>query len=210
MNLEIANRLQKLRKENGYSQEQLALELGISRQAVSKWERAESSPDTDNLILLARSYNVSLDELLSTGDSTEEIMDNKQVETIEPEIVDEDVDHDIDDETPKVSKRTERVLRAFQTMIPILTVAAYLVLGAVFKMWHPGWIVFVIMPALMSIFDCIIVKKVSAFVYPLFATTVFLVLGFYFDWWHPAWIVFITIPLFYMFAGMIDKEEDDK
>ena len=91
-------------------------------------------------------------------------------------------------------------------MIPILTVAAYLVLGAVFEMWHPGWIVFVIMPALMSIFDCIIVKKVSAFVYPLFATTVFLVLGFYFDWWHPAWIVFITIPLFYMFAGMIDKE----
>ena len=62
MNLEIANRLQKLRKENGYSQEQLALELGISRQAVSKWERAESSPDTDNLILLARLYNVSLDE----------------------------------------------------------------------------------------------------------------------------------------------------
>ena len=210
MNLEIANRLQKLRKENGYSQEQLALELGISRQAVSKWERAESSPDTDNLILLARLYNVSLDELLSTDDSTEEIIDNKQVETVEPEIVDEDVDHDIDDETPKVSKRTERVLRAFQTMIPILTVAAYLVLGAVFKMWHPGWIVFVIMPALMSIFDCIIVKKVSAFVYPLFATTVFLVLGFYFDWWHPAWIVFITIPLFYMFAGMIDKEEDDK
>ena len=71
MNLEIANRLQKLRKENGYSQEQLALELGISRQAVSKWERAESSPDTDNLILLARLYNVSLDELLSTDDSTE-------------------------------------------------------------------------------------------------------------------------------------------
>ena len=210
MNLEIANRLQKLRKEKGYSQEQLALELGISRQAVSKWERAESSPDTDNLILLARLYNVSLDELLSTDDSTEEIIDNKQVETIEPEIVDEDEDHDIDDETPKVSKRTERVLRAFQTMIPILTVAAYLVLGAVFKMWHPGWIVFVIMPALMSVFECIIVKKLGAFVYPLLATTVFLVLGFYFDWWHPAWIVFITIPLFYMFAGMIDKEEDDK
>ena len=210
MNLEIANRLQKLRKENGYSQEQLALELGISRQAVSKWERAESSPDTDNLILLARLYNVSLDELLSTDDSTEEIIDNKQVETVEPEIVDEDVDHDIDDETPKVSKRTERVLRAFQTMIPILTVAAYLVLGAVFKMWHPGWIVFVIMPALMSVFECIIVKKLGAFVYPLFATTVFLILGFYFDWWHPGWIIFITIPLFYMFAGMIDKEEDDE
>ena len=210
MNLEIANRLQKLRKEKGYSQEQLAAELGISRQAVSKWERAESSPDTDNLICLAKLYGVSLDELLSTDETVEEIVNNKQVENVESEIIDEDEDHDIDDETPKVSKRTERVLRAFQSMIPILTVAAYLVLGAVFKMWHPGWIVFVIMPALMSIFDCIIVKKISAFVYPLFATTVFLVLGFYFNWWHPAWIVFITIPLFYMFAGMIDKEEDDE
>ncbi len=210
MNLEIANRLQKLRKEKGYSQEQLAAELGISRQAVSKWERAESSPDTDNLICLAKLYGVSLDELLSTDETVEEIVNNKQVENVESEIIDEDEDHDIDDETPKVSKRTERVLRAFQSMIPILTVAAYLVLGAVFKMWHPGWIVFVIMPALMSIFDCIIVKKLSAFVYPLFATTVFLVLGFYFNWWHPAWIVFITIPLFYMFAGMIDKEEDDE
>ena len=75
MNIEIANRLQKLRKENGYSQEELADKLGISRQAVSKWERAESSPDTDNLIVLARLYNISLDELLNDSESDEEIRD---------------------------------------------------------------------------------------------------------------------------------------
>ena len=73
MNIEIANRLQKLRKENGYSQEELADKLGISRQAVSKWERAESSPDTDNLIILARLYNMSLDELLYDTETNEEI-----------------------------------------------------------------------------------------------------------------------------------------
>lgn len=66
MNIEIANRLVHLRKSNGLSQEALAEKLGISRQAVSKWERAEASPDTDNLILLARLYKVSLDELLQT------------------------------------------------------------------------------------------------------------------------------------------------
>ena len=68
MNIEIANRLVQLRKSNNLSQEALAAKLGISRQAVSKWERAEASPDTDNLILLARLYGVSLDDLLKTDD----------------------------------------------------------------------------------------------------------------------------------------------
>ena len=68
MNIEIANRLVTLRKSNHLSQEALAEKLGISRQAVSKWERAEASPDTDNLILLARLYQISLDELLKTED----------------------------------------------------------------------------------------------------------------------------------------------
>ena len=68
MNIEIANRLVNLRKSNNLSQEALAEKLGISRQAVSKWERAEASPDTDNLILLARLYKISLDELLKTED----------------------------------------------------------------------------------------------------------------------------------------------
>ena len=68
MNIEIANRLVNLRKQSGLSQEQLAEKIGVSRQAVSKWERSEASPDTDNIILLARLYNISLDELLSTED----------------------------------------------------------------------------------------------------------------------------------------------
>ncbi len=66
MNLEIATRLVQLRKANGYSQEALAEKLGVSRQAISKWERAESSPDTDNLIALASLYGMTLDTLLNT------------------------------------------------------------------------------------------------------------------------------------------------
>ena len=64
MNVEIAQRLAMRRKQAGLSQEALAEKLGVSRQAVSKWERSESSPDTDNLIALAQLYNVSLDDLL--------------------------------------------------------------------------------------------------------------------------------------------------
>lgn len=69
MNVDIAYRLSKLRRDRGYSQEKLAEQLGVSRQAVSKWERAESSPDTDNLIALAELYGMSLDDLLKGGDA---------------------------------------------------------------------------------------------------------------------------------------------
>ena len=68
MNVEIAQRLSARRKQSGLSQEALAEKLGVSRQAVSKWERSESSPDTDNLIALAQLYGVSLDELLYVDD----------------------------------------------------------------------------------------------------------------------------------------------
>ena len=83
MTIEIADRLVKLRKKYGYSQEELADKLGLSRQAVSKWERAEASPDTDNLICLAKLYGVSLDELLATEEDIDTIVE-EQVKEEEP------------------------------------------------------------------------------------------------------------------------------
>lgn len=74
MNIETANRLLKYRKKFGFSQEELAEKIGVSRQAVSKWERAEAAPDTDNLIILADVYGVTLDELLR---GTDEQAENK-------------------------------------------------------------------------------------------------------------------------------------
>ena len=71
MNVEIAQRLAAMRREQGYSQEELAEKLGLSRQAVSKWERAESSPDTGNLIALADLYGVTLDELVRLSEIVE-------------------------------------------------------------------------------------------------------------------------------------------
>lgn len=68
MNIVTANRLLKYRKLHKLSQEELAEKIGVSRQAISKWERAEASPDTDNLVLLAEVYGVTLDELLKGED----------------------------------------------------------------------------------------------------------------------------------------------
>lgn len=62
--MEIAERLQKLRRKAGYSQEQTAELLGISRQAVSKWESGQGKPDLDNLVRLTEIYNTSADYIL--------------------------------------------------------------------------------------------------------------------------------------------------
>ncbi|MEG0823021.1 MAG: helix-turn-helix transcriptional regulator [Erysipelotrichaceae bacterium] len=77
MNIQTANKLLNYRKKNNLSQEALAEKLGVSRQAVSKWERAEASPDTDNIILLAKIYGISLDELLNDEEITEEDLKTK-------------------------------------------------------------------------------------------------------------------------------------
>ncbi len=59
----LGDKLSKLRKENNYTQEQLADILGVSRQAISKWESNTAYPETDKMIRISRLFNCSLDYL---------------------------------------------------------------------------------------------------------------------------------------------------
>lgn len=59
----LSDNLIQLRRKSGLSQEQLAEKIGVSRQAISKWECGQSTPDLDKLMLLSELFNVSLDEL---------------------------------------------------------------------------------------------------------------------------------------------------
>lgn len=61
---DFGERLASLRRDHKLSQEELADRLGLSRQAISNWERAQSAPDTANLVALAGLYGLSLDELI--------------------------------------------------------------------------------------------------------------------------------------------------
>ena len=60
----IGERLKELRKLNNLSQEQVAKELNITRQAISKWETDKTMPDIENIILLSKLYNVSLESIM--------------------------------------------------------------------------------------------------------------------------------------------------
>ena len=214
MNIEIANRLLELRKKNGLSQDELAAKLGISRQSVSKWERAEASPDTDNLICLAKIYGVSLDDLLSTDQEVEEIA-NEMHEEEKP--VDSITLTDDEGQTVKITggkmefvkdsddEEKSIPLIITDTIIIALTLVGYFVWSFVFNAWEVSWVLWVLMPAVMSMFEAIIKKKIVKFIYPCLVAAVYLFLGMQFGLWHPYWFLFITIPFFYVIADNIDK-----
>ncbi len=260
MNIEIANRLVNLRKSNNLSQEALAEKLGISRQAVSKWERAEASPDTDNLILLARLYGVSLDELLSTE---EEIpMPEKEAETEysgngngaggkEGCMSDNDKEEyvhvgfrgvHVKDKDAEVhvgwdgihvnEKKGDEVhidkngvcvngekqhIFSHRPHFPVelIIVVLYVTIGCVWNAWHPGWLLFLLIPIWESLIEAIEKRNPHHFAYSILMVIVYLCLGFFYMMWHPGWIVFLTIPIYYSlisyFQGLrnsrLDKEE---
>ena len=62
--MEFNNKLYELRKQKGFSQEELANRLNVSRQTISKWEVGESTPDMEKLAAISDLFEVSLDELV--------------------------------------------------------------------------------------------------------------------------------------------------
>lgn len=243
MNIEIANRLVQLRKQNHLSQEELASRLGISRQAVSKWERAEASPDTDNLILLSRLYGVSLDELVRTEDEIPmpdpqpEPGSHAKAQTDDPtgkaDTGDAEPDqtiyigwkrgihvHDGRDEVHVgwdgihvkehggdnvhigrghvfVNGKEYPPHRWHLFPFSLLVSLAYLILGFACNAWHPGWLVFLLIPLYHSLGHAIAMRNPHCFAFPVLVALLYLYLGFTQMWWHPGWVLFLTIPLYY-------------
>lgn len=183
MTMECAARLAELRREKGLSQEELAEKLNVSRQAVSKWERGESSPDTDNLIALAQLYGVSLDVLLGlklakTPDPAEAVYEAPaEAEPVEiplaeelapapmpaaDEPFDSYYDHIAREAAQKAARAQEEAQRAQEEAHA-----------------HRR-------------------ARRNRFPYPVFIAFVYLFIGFVFRWWHPGWMLFLTIPLYYL------------
>ena len=264
MNLEIANRLVALRKKNNLSQEALAEKLGISRQAVSKWERAEASPDTDNLIALAKLYHISLDELLEIHEDEESFVVNESsdggyTETEQPmggtdestsetegnemHVDDGDDVHvgfdgiHVKDRNGEVhvswrgihvhDKRNDNEVHIDKdgirvhgdepdghifshgkdTELPlgIIAIVSYIVIGVCFDAWHPGWLIFLLVPIISTLIHAVRVHNADLFAYPVLAALVFLYVGCVHSVWHPTWVVFLTIPVYYSITGYIRR-----
>jgi len=84
--MEIGNRLKELRKEKNKSQEEMALDINVSRQTISKWENGTVIPDSFNVNLLSQYFNVSVDYILN-GDDTK-VNDIKNIIVKKEQIID--------------------------------------------------------------------------------------------------------------------------
>ena len=74
--MNISDRIQTLRKAKGMSQEQLADAVGVSRQAVSKWESEQASPDLYKVVIMSELFDVTTDYILK-GIEPVEVQDHK-------------------------------------------------------------------------------------------------------------------------------------
>lgn len=135
MSLKLGTTLADLRKRNGLSQEALAEKMGVSRQAVSKWERGESTPDTDTLIELSNLYNVSLDVLVGNKKEDETPPPKKEKKT-KTELIEKG-----DPIYPGLSAKL------LKFPFPLVAVAFYVLSGVTLHLWHPMWLVFLLIPA---------------------------------------------------------------
>lgn len=82
-------KLIKLRKERGLSQEELGAAVGVSRQTISKWELAQSYPDFQKLVLLSDYFKISLDTLvkdIDVEDVRDKNLNEKQLSMIYKDI----------------------------------------------------------------------------------------------------------------------------
>lgn len=203
MNIKTANRLCELRKKHNLSQEELASKLGVSRQAVSKWERSESSPDTDNLIELAKIYNITLDELLNGDEAIDLINENKSADNEHTEN-----DDNKSKNGSKKNKKYEVILASLSGAYTIVATAVYITLGILLKNnngWKYFWFLFILIPVIPSVCTMIHERKITAFCYPLAIAAAYCGFSMYYNLWHPLWILFLSIPVFYVVFGPIDK-----
>lgn len=200
MTIELANRLQKLRKEHGYTQDTLADALGVSRQAVSKWECTEASPDTDNLIAIARLYGITLDELVYGKDEPK--VEEKTEETKEEFADDEtdDADDFKDDDDDKDG-----------TKVHIGTDGIHVTSDDGTKVHLDGVHIYVNRQDLdKKHFKTGKIVGATTGIAAIACVAAYILLGALLNLWHPAWIIFLAIPVIPSLVEAILKREASK
>ncbi len=191
MENELSSRFEKYRVSAGLTTDEIAEKLGVNRSLAEEWENGTSSPDGETLIAIAELYGVTVDQLTCL-DPDEVIRDDGSVISPLPKETNAEAKDVVFKKRDHTSRRNRYILFA------ALSAVIYVVLGLIFGLWHPLWVLFVAVPVEVSVFDVIEYRNIRKLNFPFLVTFVYLLFGCLFGWWHPSWLVFITVPLFYM------------
>lgn len=118
----LADKIARLRKKNGWSQEELAEKMNVSRQAVSKWESAQTVPDLEKILMLGNLFSVTTDYLLKDEMENEEFSAGEEI-TVRRLTLAEANEY-------LALRKTASVRMAAATFLCILSVIPLLILGA--------------------------------------------------------------------------------
>lgn len=107
------------------------------------------------------------------------------------------------EENKQARKNAPLVLVILNDSWALLVATAFVLLGAVGDLWHPGWLVFLLIPIYYMTVECFKHKNPFLFPMPFIAIGTFLLVGFLTKTWHPYWAMLIVIPLYYITAAAI-------
>ena len=134
----FADKLIDLRKKNGWSQEELAEKLNVSRQAVSKWEGAQSIPDMTRIIQLSELFGVSTDYLLKDNlEQTDTAASSDLAQDAAPDVAVRTIGMEEANAFLKIKEENSRRV-ALGVLLCILSPVALILLGGIqsFKLWN--------------------------------------------------------------------------
>ena len=131
--MEFNNKLYELRKQKGFSQEELANRLNVSRQTVSKWEVGESTPDMEKLVAISDLFGVSLDELVK-GEEPKMAGTSEQI--VKSELYSDIKEHVLTEDNKDKAKKGLKIAGIIVGVIVLIDLISFVVYAIMFGL--PG------------------------------------------------------------------------
>ncbi|MFO7968634.1 MAG: hypothetical protein R6U15_00795 [Candidatus Izemoplasmatales bacterium] len=103
----------------------------------------------------------------------------------------------------KLKENEGKETKTIISIVPFISFVSFLILGFGFDFWHPGWLVFIIVPIIVlvfTVFDDNIISGLFALI-PFIIIISYFFVGFYLGIWHPTWLIFILLPLIGVFSN---------
>lgn len=158
--MDLAEKIMQLRKQNGWSQEELAERLDVTRQSVSKWESGQALPEIDKIIKLSEVFGVTTDYLLKTQTQEKEREENTSTQSPDERENFHYYEAQADGHLGNVvfEKKQKRIgVMLFESIYWPLVVLIYLLISFLSGNWGRSWIIWPVAAVVFAISNAILI-----------------------------------------------------